>query len=322
VSDADLARQLGIDPALVTTYSRGRERRFSPDGEGPADLAARAAASVLADAGLQADALDLVLFATNTPDITFPGSACLLQAKLDAGTVGSMDVRGQCTGFLVALDLARRFVGSGSCERVLVAAGEVPSHQTRFDGLAPELTCLTTDAAAVGVVTAEDASGPALAIRSCEVRTDGSLHKQFWCQYPASRNLGRKGAARGERLQKWMVEEGGIYPQADFAAMRDTAVARVPEVFDRALTDAGLNRVDHAIVAHVDPDTEAAMRDALSTRVGRFYEHGNLYAYGATLPVALAELSASGSIEAGQTIALAAAGGGASWGTAIVEVEG
>ncbi|RMD84755.1 MAG: 3-oxoacyl-ACP synthase, partial [Candidatus Dadabacteria bacterium] len=142
VADETLAAEIGIALENVRTWSHGRERFFAPDGTGPADLAAAAARRLLQAASLDPRDLDLIVFATNTPDLTFPGSACLLQAQLDAAPVGCLDVRCQCCGFLVAAELAADLVGLGTYGRVLVAAGEVPSHQNRFDGVDAELACM------------------------------------------------------------------------------------------------------------------------------------------------------------------------------------
>ena len=125
VDDGGLAELLGIKTDEVSAFSKGRARFFSPDGEGPADLAERAARRLFEREGLEPADVDFILFATNTPDITFPGSACFLQRALDCGTVGCLDVRSQCTGFLVALDIARRFVGTDIYRRVRGPDGQV-----------------------------------------------------------------------------------------------------------------------------------------------------------------------------------------------------
>jgi 3-oxoacyl-[acyl-carrier-protein] synthase-3 len=317
VSDDDLARELGIETARVASLSRGRLRRFAADGIGPADLAAKAAQAALAHTGLTPADVDFVIFSTNTPDYTFPGSACLLQAALGCDQVGCLDVRAGCSGFIVALDLARRYVASGTYARVLVAAGEVPSHQNRFDGVAPELACLTADAAAVAILSAQDAAPAVLAARA---RTDGRLHRLLWCEFPASRNLGSAGVQRGERLTRSAIETGKIYPVADFAGLREAAVRELPRLVEEALAEARVDRVDAAIVAHVDPGTADAVATALSPRTGRVVPSDTVYAYSASLPLALARALERGDLRKGETVALVTAGSGASWAVAVVQL--
>lgn len=315
VDDAELADVLGCTAAEVERMGRGRLRTFAPDGVGPSHLAAGAARKALAAAGREAGDVDFFIFSTNTPDFTFPGSACLLQAEIGARTVGCLDVRSVCTGFLVALDLARRYVATDTYRRVLVAAAEVPSHQNRFDGVAPELTCLTADAGTAVLV--EGGAAP-VSLLACRARTDGRLYRQLWCEFPASRHMRGPTVKRGERLTREAIEEGRIYPTADFDALRATALEKIPAILDEVLSEAGIQTVDAAIVAHVDPDTEAAVAERLGGRVGRVIESSQLYCYSSTLPLALARSVEIGSIGAGETVALVTAGGSASWGAALV----
>jgi len=320
VDDGRLAAELGVTQATVEGFTRGRTRHFADDGVGPADLAAPAALRALEQQGLSGDDLDLILFATNTPDITFPGSGCFLQRMLDCGTVGCMDIRSQCTGFVVALDVARRFVATGVYRRVLVAAGEVPSHQNRFDGVDPALTCLTADGAAVVLVEAaadEAADGVILATAA---ETDGTRCREFWCEYPASRHVERTGVARGQRLMHWMVEQGKVYPTIDREAVARTAREHVPAVLERALGEAGLDGVDACLIAHVDPDVEVELAGLVAGRCGRVVHPDLLYSYSASLPVALARALAAGDVAGGETVALLTAGSGATWGAVLLKV--
>jgi len=317
LDDAALASQLGVAVEDVACRSRGLIRASAPDGEGPSHLAGRVARRVLDAAGVAADEIDMIVFATTTPDITFPGSACLLQANLASRTGSAcLDVRSQCTGFLTALDVARRFVGCGTYDRVLVASADVPTHVLRYDGHDPDLAILAGDAAAVALVDAGTGSGSVL---SCATRIDGRQYRQFWCEFPASRYMNRRGVARGERVCHEAFDSGAMYPRVDFDALRDTALHELPSLFDAVLQDAGLQRVDVAIVTHLSPVVEDELRAALAPRVGRFVTRRTAYAFGSTLPLALADALSAGASKSGQTIALATAGAGASWGAAVLQ---
>jgi 3-oxoacyl-[acyl-carrier-protein] synthase-3 len=317
LDDESLAKTLGIDVTRVAELSKGRLRYSAPDGVGPADLAAGAARRALADAGLTANDIDFIIFSTNTPDYTFPGSACLLQAALACATVGCLDVRAVCSGFPVALDLARRYVSLGVYERVLVAAAEVPTHQNRFDGVDPQLACLTGDAGTAAIVVAGDSS---MAVLACRAACDGSRQGVLWCEFPASRHLESCGVARGERLTRSAIESGKIFPIADFAGLREVALEGVPEVFEELLVEAALTSVDALVVAHVDPRTEAELGERLAPTTKRVFASDTVYAYSASLPLALARAVEAGALERGETVALLTSGGGASWGGCIVRV--
>jgi 3-oxoacyl-[acyl-carrier-protein] synthase-3 len=317
VADETLDRVLGLERGTAAGYAKGRQRYFAPDGIGPTDLAVDPATRALSSARIVVSDLELILFATNTPDLVFPGASCFLQRRLDCATVPCMDIRAQCLGFLVALDLATRFVATETYRRILVACGEVPSHQNRFDGTDPALSCLTADAAAVAVVEEGKGPGQVLAVR---VRGDGRAHRDFWCEYPSSRHRERTGVARGQRLTRWMVDEGKIFPVFDASRIRATALQEVPPLFYEALDAAGTNSADATIIAHVDPDTEVELGQRLGARAGRIYRSDVLYAYSASLPIALARATESGRIRPGERVAMVASGSGASWGAAVVSV--
>src|SRR5262245_9665177 len=125
VTTEDLAAPLGTPAADLVARTGVRRRHRAPEGVAPSDLARDASAAALAAAGLGPEDVGLIIFATMTPDIPFPGSGCFLQHKLGCRTVGALDVRAQCAGFLFALATADRFIRSQKAERVLVAGAEV-----------------------------------------------------------------------------------------------------------------------------------------------------------------------------------------------------
>lgn len=315
LDDAALAVTLGLDADRVRALSRGLLRASASDGDGPANLAARVAAEALKRAAIDASGVELIVFATTTPDITFPGSACLLQALLDVHDQACIDVRSQCTGFLTAMDVASRFLATGTYRRALVAAADVPTHVNRYDGVAPELAILTGDGAAVAVL--EGASGRGEVLASV-TRIDGRRHRDFWCEFPASRHLGRRQAARGERVTRAAFAEGAMFPRVDLAALRDTALTEVPTVLADTLSRADLQRADVVLLAHLDPMVEDLLEERIAPFCGRVIRRRCAYAFGSTLPLMLADADRSGEVEAGQTVALVTAGSGASWGAAVL----
>lgn len=315
VSDAELASRLGLTSEEVRERSRGLLRTSAPDGDGPAAMAAPVTESLLAGLGVLASELSMIVFATTTPDITFPGSACLLQARLGVAGNACLDVRSQCTGFLAALDVAQKFVASGTYGRVLVAAADVPTHIVRYDGQEADLAILTGDGAAVALVEPGPGRGEILASR---MLLDGSRFEEFWCEFPASRHLGHRGVARGERMMPAAYFDGRIYPRVDLDRMRATAIERMPSVFDEVLTQAGMDGVDVTILAHLDPGVEDAVAASLSGRGGRILRRRMAYSFGSALPVALAEAGENGQIEEGETVALLTSGAGATWGATVL----
>lgn len=329
VRDAELAAEFGLSEAAVAAWSQGRERRESPDGEGPGALAARAASRALASRGLEPADIDFLLFATNTPDMFFPGSACVLQRELPFRTIGSLDVRSQCTGFLSALDVGRRFVATGMYGRVLVAAADTPSHFNRRDGATAHLSCAMSDAAAVALLEAGDqpsdqpgkrAEGWAGEVLSVKTHSDGSRHRDWWCEFPASRHREGDSLRGRNRLPQGKVAQGQHFPTADLDLLREHALSHAPAVFAEALAACGLSSVDATLLAHLDRRVEAELPALLGAAAGRIETPDFLYPGGAALPVLLARAKAAGRVKGGQTVALVAAGAGVTWGCGVVRV--
>ena len=321
VADAALAEELGIDVAVVASRSKGRARFESPDGEGPTALAARAAIRLLASRGLEAKDVDFVLFATNTPDMFFPGSGCLLQAALGCRTVGGLDVRSQCTGFLAALDTAWRFVATGMVDRLLLAAADTPSHFNARDGRDPHLSCAMGDGAAVVLLEAgEGASDGAGQVLRIEVHNDGSRAEDYWCEYPASRHRDGADFPLRNRLPADKVAEGLHYPRANLDRMREFALTRLPSSFAATLANCGIARVDATLVAHLDPRVEDELPALLGDSAGRIVTSDLVYCGGTSLPLLLSRSRASGALRSGETVALLTAGSGAGWGCGVVRV--
>ena len=322
VDDAERAGQLGIELERVAAWSRGRSRHEAPNGQGPTVLAAAAARRALQQRGIEPADLDLIIFCTNTSDLYFPGGGVLLQSALGCDVIGSVDIRALCAGFLAGLDAARRCVMGGLSRRVLLASADVPSHINRMDGESVELSCLMGDGAAVALVEAAEELAPATGRVLADVfRADGSHQRDYWCEFPASRNDADGSLLGRNRLPSQAVAEGRHFPSVDLAALRGLALEKMPQVFEEAWDGAGKPRVAATIVAHLDPQVEEDVGQRLGARAGRIVRSDVLYSGGSSLPIALARARERGDVQAGDTVALVTSGAGASWGAALLELS-
>jgi 3-oxoacyl-[acyl-carrier-protein] synthase-3 len=320
VANEELARRLGASTAELAETGIG-QRHHAPAGEGPSDLALRAAGDALAAAQTEVADLGLIVFATATPDVTFPGSACFLQEKLGAPTVGAIDVRAQSAGFLCGLDLAAAFASLPSPRgggpdaryaRVLVAAGEVLSSGLDLTPRGREMSARLADGAGAAVIGRGDRGPKLLAVRWY---TDGSLAERFWCEYPASYRYPLR--VRAEDLAA-----GKHYPSADLAALAPIVPPRIAAAAGEVLDLAGWRAadVDLAIVDYVEPSVARAAASSFGVPSDRVLvpteELGHVMAGGLVLALA----DAVGKLAAGQRVLLAAAGPGLAWGAAAVEI--
>src|SRR3990172_4841139 len=144
---------LGLGHHLPAEVERAGVRRpIAVEAVGPSTLAANAASGALERAQLAADAVDFIVFATMTPDVTFPGAGCYLQHHLGCGTVGAVDVRAQCAGFLQGLLIADQFVRAGTYKHVLVAGAEVHSSGLDYSERGAAVSQLFGDGAGVAMI--------------------------------------------------------------------------------------------------------------------------------------------------------------------------
>ena len=305
-TSADLGRETGI-----------RERHFSEPGHGPSGLAAFAAEGALAQAGVGAEALSMLVFATTTPDVAFPGSACFLQEKLGAATVGALDVRAQSAGFIAGLDMAAAFCGTlhtdDGAAPVLVAAAEVFSSTLDFSPSGEVLASRLADGAAVTLVSS-GGQGPRLL--DARWYTDGTLAEKFWTDAPHGWQL-------GGRLLPHDLASGNHYPQSDLPALRDLARERLLEVVREACaaTETDPASVAHMVIDYVEPDVAHGVAvdlgcrpDGLSIPTAAF---GHVMTAGSGIEMAR---NLEG-LASGERMVLASAGPGFTWGAAVIEAD-
>jgi 3-oxoacyl-[acyl-carrier-protein] synthase-3 len=305
---------LGLAHELPPPRGVGRFRRpIVAKPTGVSSLASGVAVKALERAGLGAEDVELIIFATMTPDFTFPGAACFFQRQVGFATIGAMDLRAQCAGFLVGLMTADAFLASGKYSRVLLATAEV--HSSGLDFSAPGLPIaeLYGDGAAVTIL----GSGRGPRVAAVCSGADGRHFDRFWIEYPSSRQ-------HPLRVTPEDLRAGKHYPRIDFEAVAGFARERLPEVVRRVVGDAGtaLEKVDCFIFSHVLPGVAEEAAAALGIAAARLRvagaEHGHLTA--ASLPVALSEAVQAGALAAGSRVCLATCGAGYTWGAAVLEM--
>src|SRR5207244_11418307 len=152
VTNQDMTRLMDTSDEWIRQRTGIEERHFITEDTGPSDLALVAAEEALRAAGVKAAELDLILFATLSPDVDFPASAALLQRRLGVSGMPAMDVRNQCSGFLYMLATADAFIRTGGARYVLAVGAEV--HSTGID--------LSTLGREVAVVLGDGAGAPVL----------------------------------------------------------------------------------------------------------------------------------------------------------------
>ncbi|GLC38765.1 hypothetical protein PLESTB_001451800 [Pleodorina starrii] len=313
LTNHDLERLVATSDEWIVTRTGIRKRHVLGKGETLAQHGVASAKRALEMAGIAAEDVDLVLFATSSPDDVF-GSACQVQAAIGARHAVAFDLTAACSGFVVALVTAAQYIRAGTFRTVLVVGGDALS---RFVDWRDRGTCiLFGDGCGAVVVTANpDPEAPG-AILGMEMGSDGEGHKHLNCAFSGG---GLKPMSDGSAPSSH-ASYSNIY-----MAGQDVfkfAVRTVPAVIDGALAKANLPKesVDWLVMHQANQ----RILDAAAQRLGLPSERvvSNLAQYGntsaASIPLALDEAVRGGLIQKGDKIAMAGFGAGLTWAGAIV----
>jgi len=325
VTNDDLRTQYGIDTTHDWIVQRTgiEERRFADEGLGSADLGAEAAKNALAKAGLAPTDLDMIVFATLSPENCFPGSGVYLQQKLglcdgpSAKFVPALDVRNQCSGFLYALGTASSMVKSGACKHVLVVGAEVHSAALDLSTRGRSVASLFGDGAGAVVVSAtEEDRG----IRTWKLGADGRfadvLAQRVWdIRKRPFIPTNAEGVGQVAPEMMWAQMEGKL--------VFKNAVERMMTVLMETCMAEGISGQDidlfcfHQANLRINQFIQQHLGIADDKVVHNIQRYGNTTA--ATIPILLAEAEESGKLKRGMKVALCAFGSGFTWGAAIVD---
>jgi 3-oxoacyl-[acyl-carrier-protein] synthase III len=324
VSNADLIA-MGVDTTNEWIVQRtGIEaRRYADEGVGTSDLALPAARDAIERAGLTARDLDLIVLATLSPDMAFPGSGVLLQQKLglcdgpDAKFIGALDVRNQCSGFLYGLHVATAQVKSGSARHVLVVGAETHSAAIDISTRGRTVSSLFGDGAGAVVVSATDEDR---GIRGTWLGADGR-YAEMLCQKVW--DIRKRPFIPLDANGVGQVDASHMYAQMDGRTVFKHAVEKMCMALMQACwaTSTDPKEVDLFFFHQANMRINQYVAKQLSLPdekvVHNIQRYGNTTA--ATIPILLAEAEREGRLKRGMRVAMVAFGSGFTWGSAMVD---
>ena len=306
LTNADLVQRLagrGIETTDEWIIERTgiKARHFAEPDAVCSDLAVLAANQALASAGIEASAIDLIIVATSTPDMIFPSTACLVQAKLGIAGCAAFDVQAVCSGFVYGLTVADAMIRTGAATRALVIGAEIFSRILDFDD---RTTCvLFGDGAGAVVLEASDEPG----LLASELHADGR-HVGLLCV---------PGSIAGGKVQ------GDPLLRMNGQAVFKLAVSVLDEVARAVLGKAGRTEADidwlipHQANIRIMQGTARKLKLPLDRLIVTVDEHGNTSA--ASIPLALDVAVRSGKVQRGNTLMLEGVGGGFTWGAVLLD---
>jgi len=300
LTNAELARSVDTSDEWIRTRTGIAQRHIADEGEQTSDLALAAARRALDAAGLAAEQVDLIVVATTTPDMIFPSTACILQAKLGAHGGPAFDVQAVCAGFVYALTIADKMVASGAVRNALVVGAEIYS---RILDWKDRGTCvLFGDGAGAVVLLPSQAPG----VLASKLHADGA-YKDILC-VPGHVRDGEVSGRPFVHMDGQQVFKFAVKVLAD-SAQDALALAGLPmSAIDWLIPHQANLRIIDATARKlgVPPERVVVTVD----------KHANTSA--ASIPLALDAAVRDGRIHDGQHVMMLGVGGGFTWGSVLV----
>lgn len=290
-------------------------RRFAVPGvDTTSSMGTAAALKALEAAGLGPEDLDLILFATLSPDYYFPGPGVQLQHQLGCRTVGAIDIRNQCSGFVYALSVADQYIRNGAARHVLVVGSELHSGGLDMSTRGRNVSVIFGDGA--GAVVLGPCSTGGRGICSTHLHSQGEHAKELALLGPSTRDWVPAILERND------PEETDYYPTMNGNFVFKHAVVRFAEAIREALEANGVQASDLKLLIPHQANLRISqyIQQQMALRDDQVYH--NIMRYGnttaASIPIALDEAYREGRIQEGDLVMLAAFGSGFTWASALI----
>ena len=330
-TNQDMTKYMDTSDEWIQERTGIKERRYADrTGETTTTMGVAAAAIAIERAGITAQDIDFIVFATLSPDYYFPGCGVLLQRAMKMKEIGALDVRNQCSGFLYALSVADQFVKTGMYKNVLVVGSEKHSFGLDFSTRGRNISVIFGDGAGA-VVLQPAAAAENKGILSTHLHSDGEsaeilamfnpgTHANHWTtQSLADFNEAETGDMF---MSHAMIDKAQNFPNMDGPVVFKKAVVKFPEVIMEALAANGLVPADINMLIPHQANLRIAqyVQQKLGLRDDQVYN--NIQKYGnttaASVPIALCEAWQEGKIKEGDLVCLAAFGSGFTWASALL----
>ncbi|UPT71407.1 MAG: ketoacyl-ACP synthase III [Flavobacterium sp. JAD_PAG50586_2] len=316
VTNDDLSKIMDTNDEWIQERTGIQERRHIVRGQDTTtSMGVKAAKIAIERSGVLNDDIDFIVFATISPDYYFPGPGVALQQELGLKTVGALDIRNQCSGFVYALSVADQFIKTGMYKNILVVASEVQSLGLDMTDRGRSVSVIFGDGAGAVVLTrSDDESG----ILSTHLHSEGEHAKELAVLAP-----GMGGRWVTDIIAENNPDDESYFPYMNGQFVFKHAVVRFSEVIMEGLQANNLQVSDiDMLIPH---QANLRISQFIQKKFGLSDEQvfNNIQKYGnttaASIPIALTEAWEAGRIKKGDTVVLAAFGSGFTWASAIIK---
>ena len=317
VTNKDLEKTMETSNEWIIERTGIEERRHikKGDNEGTASMGVKAAKIALERAKIKAQEIDLILFATLSPDYYFPGSGVLVQEALDIPDCPAMDIRMQCSGFVYAVSTADQFIKTGMYKNVLVIGSEYHSGGLDMTTRGRGVSVIFGDGAGAVVMTREENNE--IGILSSHLHSEGKHAEELSLIGP---NTGRWVP---EIIAENKPDDISYYPYMNGQFVFKNAVVRFAEVINEGLEKTGWSPDQIGMLIPHQANLRIAQFVQRKFGLSDDQVYNNIQRYGnttaASIPIALTEAWEEGKIVPGTKVVLAAFGSGFTWGSVMIQ---
>lgn len=315
ITNQDLTQWMETSDEWIQQRTGIKQRHWvSKDGDvGSSDLGYEAAKIALERAGWRPEDIDLIIFATLSPDYYFPGSGVLLQRRLGLSTTPALDIRQQCSGFVYGLNTADAYLRAGLAKKILFVGAEVHSAGLDISTRGRDVAVLFGDGAAAVCLEAEEHDSEDVGILAATMHCQGEHAEELLIEYPSFR---KKPSMSSE-----ILAEGLQYPKMQGQTVFKNATRRMPEAAKKVMEMTGLTVDDidlvipHQANLRINQMVQKQLKIPDNKIFNNIERYGNTTA--ASIPLALDEATEMGLVPAKATLMFLAFGAGFTWGGLI-----
>ncbi|MGB5747435.1 MAG: beta-ketoacyl-ACP synthase III [Desulfobacterales bacterium] len=319
VTNEDMTQWMDTSDEWIQQRTGIKQRHWVPEegGVGSSDLGLAASQIAMQRAGWKPQDIDLIIFATLSPDIFFPGPGCLMQHKLGLDATPALDIRQQCTGFLYGITTADAYIRSNLANRILLVGAEVHSTGLDISTRGRDVAVIFGDGAGAVCLEGVESDEP-VGVLASALHANGKFAESLSVELGASRN--------NPRMSKEAIDEGRHYPKMDGKTIFKLAVQKLPEVVAETLAKAELALEDidlfipHQANLRINQFFQQSMKLPEAKVFHNIQRYGNTTA--ASIPIAFDEALEMGIIGDGSTVMFLGLGAGVTWGAVISKLVG
>jgi len=318
VTNDELSELMDTNDAWIQERTGIKQRRWAVKGDGNTtfSMGLKAAEQAIKNADIDKHDIDFIVFATLSPDYYFPGPGVQIQEALGIGTVGALDVRNQCSGFVYGVSVADQFIKTGMYKNVLVIGSELQSRGIDISTRGRSISVIFGDGAGAAVLSRE------------EDTTKGILSTHLHSEGVHALELAAEAPGMGKRWVTDIIADNdpddmSYRPYMNGQFVFKNAIRRFSEVIHQGLEANGLQVSDIDMLVPHQANLRIAQFIQKKFQLSDDQVFNNIQNYGnttaASIPIALSEACAQGKVKEGDTVVLAAFGSGFTWGSVVMK---